>query len=205
MMWTVGITGLSGSGKSSLAQYYKHCGYATEDGDMLSRVVCRPQSPCLSALCEVFGNDIVDENGVLQRRSLGEKVYKNAEMNRRLIDIVHPYILEELKKRERCEEKNGGRFLFLDGAMIVGSIFEQHCHRLILVEASPRNSLNRIVLRDEISEQVAGNRLAAQKNIEEMRCAANYILHNDGPLDKLHEQAEEILQKLQCAQAQAET
>ncbi len=203
MMWTVGITGLSGSGKSSLAAYYKSRGFAAEDGDTLSRVVCAPQSACVAALCAAFGNDVVDETGALRRRALGEKVYQSPSLNRRLIDIVHPYVLEELKTREKAAQEAGMPFLFLDGAMIVGSIFEEHCHKLILVEATPTFVLERILLRDGISKEVAQNRLAAQKSTQELRSASDYMVQNNGDLHHLHKQADLLLEKLQDAQQKA--
>ncbi len=202
MMWTVGITGFSGSGKTILSQYYASLGYAVEDGDILSRAVCMPNSACVKELCHAFGSTIVDENGALMRRTLGEKVYQDPSMNQKLIEIVHPYILKELLQREQRAKENGASFLFLDGAMIVGSIFEAHCHKLILVETDPTNSIKRIVARDGVSATVAKSRLTSQVQRNKLRNAADYIIYNNSNLKDFYDQADNLLQQLQDARTQ---
>ncbi len=197
MMWTVGITGISGSGKSSLTQYYRGLGFATEDGDKLSRIVCTPHSACLTQLREAFGPDIIDETGALKRRVLGEKVYGNATANKQLIDIVHPHILKEFLRRKHIAENRGCRFLFLDGAMIVGSIFEEQCKKLVLVESNDSQSIKRIVLRDGVSEAVAKSRLAAQKHIADLRYKVDFVVDNNDELSILYAQANDVLKQLE--------
>ncbi len=193
MMLIVGITGRSGSGKSSLARYYATLGYPVEDGDELSRFVCAPGSPCLKQLCAAFGPAILDENGGLLRQKLGERVFGDPRLNQTLIDIVHPFVLEELIKREKIAEQSGARLFFLDGAMLVGSIFQAHCHRIIVVESEKKLSISRIILRDGISKAAAHSRLNAQKSPEELRLAADYLVENNGTEEHLQKAADAIL------------
>ncbi len=196
-MWVVGITGHSGSGKSSLAGYYASLGYPMADGDELSRAVCTAGSPCVQELKKAFGSDIVDEEGNLLRRTLGEKVYGDAALNTQLMGISHPFLLEELKNREKAAEATGAKFFFLDGAMLVGSIFEAHCKRIIVVECNTKLTISRIILRDKISKAAAHNRLNAQKTTQELRQAASYLIENDGSLNRLHQKADAVLHQLE--------
>ncbi len=196
MMWVVGITGRSGSGKSSLARYYATRGYPVEDGDALSRFVCRPGSPCLARLSAAFGADILDETGALLRRKLGERAFASPGQNQKLLDIVHPFVMRELEEREQRARQAGAALLFLDGAMLVGSIFEAHCQAIILVESEKKLSISRIILRDGISKAAAHSRLNAQKSPEELRRAADYIMENNGTEAQLRQKADEVLEAL---------
>ena len=195
-LWVVGVTGRSGSGKSSLAQYYASMGYPMEDGDALSRFVCTPGSPCVQELKAAFGPGIVDSEGGLLRGKLGAMAYEKPALNQKLISIVHPYILKELEKREKIAENAGAKLFFLDGAMIIGSIFETHCDSIILVESAPKLSISRIILRDGISKAAAHMRLDAQKSEEELRMAADFVIENNGSQQSLQQKARQVLQQI---------
>lgn len=195
-MQVVGVTGRSGSGKSSLAQYFASLGYPMEDGDALSRFVCGPGSPCVEELKAAFGPGIVDGEGRLLRGRLGAMVYEKPALNKKLIDIVHPHILKELEKREKMAENAGAELFFLDGAMIIGSIFETHCDTIILVESAPKLSISRIILRDGISKAAAHMRLDAQKSEEELRRAADYVIENNGSVQSLQQKAGQVLAQI---------
>lgn len=192
----VGITGRSGSGKSSVARYYASLGYPVADGDALSRRVCEPGSPCLQELCAVFGEDILSPEGQLLRRKLGERVYADPEGNKRLIAITHPHIFKEMLRQEQKAESAGHALFFMDGAMIVGSMFQEHCRRIILVTAATKLSISRIILRDGISKASASARLAAQMPEVDLRAAADYVIDNNGSQETLMRHADTILGEL---------
>ena len=195
-MLVVGITGRSGSGKSSVAEYYASLGYPVEDGDVLSRFVCRAGSACVRELGQVFGQGVVAPDGSLKRGELAALVFENPKKNEQLLSIVHPYILKELQKREKKAQAKGAQLFFLDGAMIVGSMFESHCDALILVESAQKLGISRIILRDGISKAAAHKRLDAQPPETALRRAATYRIENNGSVEGLHRQADEVLAQL---------
>ena len=195
-MLVVGITGRSGSGKSSVAEYYAGLGYPVEDGDALSRFVCRAGSACVRELEEAFGPGVVAPDGSLKRRELAALVFDSPKKNEQLLSIVHPYILKELQKREKKARAKDAKLFFLDGAMIVGSLFEEHCDAIILVESAQKLSLSRIILRDGISKAAAHKRLGAQPPESTLRLAATYRIENNGSVESLHHQADDVLAQL---------
>ncbi|MDL2293428.1 dephospho-CoA kinase [Ruminococcaceae bacterium OttesenSCG-928-D13] len=195
-MLMVGITGRSGSGKSSVSGHYAALGYTVADGDLISRQVTGPASPCLAELVEAFGSAILQADGTLNRRALGELAFKSPENNRKLVEITHPHILAEMRRRAEAARAAGERLFFVDGAMIVGGPVQPMCDKIVLVVSEARLSISRIILRDNISKIAAQQRLSAQLPEAELRQAADYIIENNGSLEQLGQQAEAVLAEL---------
>lgn len=192
----VAITGRSGSGKSSVAAHYASLGHPVADGDVLSRQVVASGSACLAELCAAFGGDILLPNGELDRKALGRIAFSTPRNNQKLIDITHPYIAQETLKRAFAAQEAGRTLFFVDGAMVVGVPFQQICDVIILVTASLRLSVSRIILRDGISKMAAYQRLEAQQPEAVLRAAADYVIENDGTEAVLKEKADAVLRQL---------
>lgn len=192
----VGITGRSGSGKSSLLDYYLSLGYPGVDGDQVSRHVCEKDSACLRELVAAFGEDILAGDGTLRRGKLAVKAFATPESNQKLVEITHPHIQWECERMEQTARLSGAKLFFIDGAMIVGNPFEGHIDRLIVVKSDPRLALSRIILRDGISKQAAHNRLDNQLSEEELVAAADYVIDNNGSAETLRQKADEVLEAL---------
>lgn len=192
----VGITGRSGSGKSSLLNYYMSLGYPGVDGDLVSRHVCEKDSACLRELVEAFGGDILSEEGELRRGKLAVRAFATPESNRTLVEITHPHIQWECERLEQEARNKGDKLFFIDGAMIVGNPFEAHIDRLIVVRSDPRLALSRIILRDGISKQAAHNRLDNQQAEQRLVDAADFVIENNGTTENLRQQADEVLAAL---------
>lgn len=195
-LFIVGITGRSGSGKSSVREYYASLGYPVADGDAVSRQVTSPGSPCLAELAAAFGSAILAEDGGLLRSKLGEIAFASPENTVRLNQITHPYITAAFLDMARQAKEDGARLFFADGAAIVGEDFEKHCDRIILVVAQQRLSVSRVILRDGISKVSAGRRLAAQLPEEQLRQVASYVIENNGGLAALYHKADTVLAAL---------
>lgn len=195
-MLIVGITGRSGSGKSWVTSYYASKGYPTIDGDAVARNVTTPGSLCLAKLVEAFGQEILAEDGSLLRRKLGKLAFATPEANKLLVGITHPFITKALLQAAKMAKESGARLFFVDGAMIVGEDFEQHCDKIVVVTAPQRLAVSRVILRDGISKQAMLNRLAAQKPEEELLAAADYVIENDASITALQHKADEVLESL---------
>ena len=190
-MKVIAITGRSGSGKSTVSAYYGSLGYPVLDADRTAREVTRPGGPCLAQLCDAFGSDILLPDGTLDRGCLAARAFATPEGTRR-----PPAIIRELLDGVAAAQSTGVPFVFVDGAVIVGEVFEQYCDAIIVVTAPVREAVSRIVLRDGISKQAARMRLAAQTPEDVLRAAADYIIANTGDGRHLRAAAQAVLERL---------
>ena len=195
-MKTVAITGRSGCGKSTVAEYYRNRGFPVLDGDAIAREVTQPGSPCLPALAAAFGADILDEAGRLRRGLLARRAFATKEGARRLTDITHPEIVRRLLAGVAKAKAAGAALVFVDGAVIVGAPFEPFCDAIIVVRAPQHVLEQRIVQRDGVSLAAARARLGSQLAQEKLDAAATYILENKESEQALLAQAQTVLENL---------
>ncbi|MEG1932806.1 MAG: dephospho-CoA kinase [Pygmaiobacter sp.] len=197
-MKVVGITGSSGSGKSTVAAYYASLGYPVIDGDAISRELAVPQSAYVAALCREFGEDLCDENGVLLRRQLAARAFSTDAGQKRLSAVTTPLIFAEIERRIKAYDEQGTPLVFLDGALIVGTPFAALCDRVLAVLAAPQMQLQRIMDRDGISRDAALERLSRQPDNNTMQAGVNDCLWNLSDREELLCKANELLQKLKA-------
>lgn len=196
-MRVVGITGRSGCGKSSATNFLREQGYPCIDADLVAREVLLPGSACIPQLQRAFGTDIADENGEVRRRLLADRAFATPEGTDALTAITQPEILRRIDAALADAERAGAKIAFVDGAVIVGTPFEQRCDALILVTAPYDTSVARICARDGIAPEMARRRLDAQLPLERLRAAATTELVNDGTPEQLRRKLQSILHGLE--------
>ena len=194
-MKVIGITGSSGSGKSTVAAHYAALGYPVIDGDGISRELAVPGSPYVKALQQEFGEDICDACGALERRVMVERAFATQEGQRRLTKVTTPLIYAEIQRRIERYRADGETLVFLDGALIIGTPFAAFCDEIIAVLAEPETQIARIVARDKVSKKAAANRLARQPNNQVLQQGATHCLWNLTNKEDLICKAEKLLER----------
>lgn len=195
-MITLGITGRSGCGKSTVTELFLARGIPGVDGDQVSREILQPGSPCLERLARRFGGEILDPDGALNRRLLADRAFQTPEGTAALSDITHPEILRRVAAAQRRAEQAGAPLFLLDGAAIVGTPFEKVCSRLLVVAAPFEQSVARICARDGISPEMAARRLNAQTPEQLLLAKADYVLINDSTRQALCQKAGALLETI---------
>ena len=195
-MITLGITGRSGCGKSTVTAVFAARGIPLADADQLSREILLPGSPLLPQLAARFGGEILRPDGTLDRRLLADRAFATPAGTRALTAITQPEILHRIETRLQEAEQGGAELAFVDGAVIVGTPFEARCDALVLISAPYDTSVARICARDGIAPEMARRRLDAQTPIETLRAAATHEVVNDGTAEQLAEKMHAVLQQL---------
>ncbi len=182
-MLILGLTGRSGSGKGYLSDVFARYGICSIDCDRVSRDVCAPNSPCVKELADTFGQDIIDQNGVLQRKKLAQIAFADAKSTKKLNAITHPYILQALEAEIETCRIHGAKAVLLDAPTLFESGLNQRCDAIICVTSTDEARVERIVKRDEMTKEDALARLARQKSDAEFRRLCDYEIVNDGAKD----------------------
>ena len=195
-MITLGITGRSGCGKSTVTAVFAAKGVPLADADQISREILLPGSPLLPRLAQRFGADILHPDGSLDRRLLADRAFATPEGKAALDGMTHPEILGRIRAAKQQAAQEGHRLFVLDGAVIVGTAAHQECDRLCVVTAPFATSVARIVARDGISPEMAARRLNAQTPEQTLTQNADYILCNDGALEQLQAAAAALCTEL---------
>lgn len=191
----IGITGGIASGKTIVSDYVKKLGYPVVDADVLAREIMKPGSPTLKKVCDTFGEELLEENGTLNRKALAKRIFHNDQARQCLDEITHPAI--RLLAKKEFERLKGEKIIFFVVPLLYESGMDDLCDDVWLVYAKESLRKNRLSLRDNIDENYAQKKIDAQMSDEERLNKGARILYNDGELSHLFGQIESFLKKSQ--------
>jgi dephospho-CoA kinase len=192
----IGLTGGIASGKSTVARILRELGAEVIDADQVARDLVEPGQPALDEIAAGFGREVLDEAGRLDRKKLGAIVFADAEKRRRLNGILHPRIGAETGRRVADAAARGVPVVVYEAALLVENRIHQMLDGLIVVAAPPADQLARLRARDQLDDEEALRRVAAQAPLEEKIAAADFVIDNAGPLDQTRRRTEEVWREI---------
>ncbi len=178
----IGITGESGSGKSTVCDILRKKGCVIIDADEIAKGITEKGSPVLKRLSDAFGSDIINDDDTLNRRLLASRAFKDYESKALLDSITHPEIVNICKAEAEKETKNG-KCVIIDAPLLFTSGLWEICHKTVKVYAPENIRLQRILKRDNISEQEALLRFSKQTLEAAASKAADITVNNYPPYD----------------------
>ena len=196
-MPVIGVGGGIASGKTTVCKFFEIWGAHIIDADLIGKDVVEKNPALLQELVRAFGHEILHDDGILDRRRLGQIVFQNQRAREKLNEIVHPALLSELteKVKERLRE-NPEAVVVIDAALLLEWDLKSLLDALILVEASKEKRLERLVQSTGLTHKEARQRIQAQLHFKEKRNTADYILKNDLSLKELEAQTKVIWEKI---------
>lgn len=183
MIKIIGVTGPSGSGKTLLTEHFEKRGVPVIDADALYHSMLIPPSPCLDAIRKNFGDGVVSPDGTLDRAALGTLVFNDSEKLKLLNSTVLGMVLDRIRELIRELEKQGSSAVIVDAPTLIESGFHRECDTVVSVIAPVADRIVRICARDDITEEKARERVAAQKNDEFYKSHSHHTVYNNGTLD----------------------
>ncbi len=188
----IGLTGPTGSGKTTACKAAEALGFYVINCDKTARKATE-NAECLKALSSVFGKDIINEDGALDRKALAEKAFKSKEQTELLNKTIFPFIT---KLVEDEIENSGNNKILLDAPTLYESGIDKLCSAVIVVTAEKSVRLDRIIKRDGIDKAAAELRMSAGKDDGYYQSKTPHIIYNNGEEDKLITEFTELLNSI---------
>lgn len=188
----IGITGSIGTGKSTVSNYLISKGYSVVDADKISKGAYNIGSNGYKAILEVFGVEILNSNGEVDRKKIKKIVFDNSNMLQRLNMAIHPIIINEIEKEIEIllESQN---VVFLDAPLLIETELNKKVNKIIVVICDKNEQINRIIKRDKITADMAISIINSQMSIDEKLKFADYIVYNNSTIENLYSQVDEII------------
>jgi dephospho-CoA kinase len=191
---SVGLTGGIGAGKSEVSRLLVEHGAVLIDADRIAREVVAPGTPGLAAVVAAFGEEVLAEDGSLDRPKLGSIVFADPEKLAALNSIVHPLVGDRSRALEEAAAEDA--VVVHDVPLLTENGLAPLYDVVVVVDADPATQLDRLVRLRGMTEQDARARMAAQATREQRREIADVIIDNDVPLDRLRSRVAEVWAEL---------
>lgn len=195
-MRIIGLTGGIASGKSMAAQVLRDLGAEVIDADIIGHEIMDLGLPAYREIVAHFGTGILDSEGRINRKVLGNIVFSNPEQLEVLNRITHPRIFDRIKEivhRLRQQQVQG--LIVIEAALL----FEIHLHELVdevwTVETHPAIQVQRLQVRNSLTEEEALERIKAQMKPEDRIALSDRVILNNSGRETLVRQ---ILAFLDC-------
>lgn len=196
-MLTVGLTGGIATGKSTVSALLRQAGFPIVDADIVAREVVEPGTPTLEKIKLAFGPGIID-NGVLDRRKLGQIVFEDGAQLKKLNDIMQPAISSAMADKINFWRLQNVPILVLDVPLLFERDYDKNklVDKIIVVTASEEIQLFRLENRDQLNNMEARNRVKAQLPMSQKIARADYVIDNNGRIEDLQEQVTVLIKKI---------
>lgn len=188
-MLKVGLTGGIGSGKTAVSDRFAELGVPVIDTDVLAREVVEPGEPALEQLVHIFGKDILQKDGRLNRDHLRSMVFTDPHSKQRVESVLHPAIRKRLRTHLDALDEP---YCIIVVPLLVETNFQEMVDRVLVVEA-PREQRTRWVMsRDNMKRSEVDRIMESQATTEERRRVAHDTIENDSDLNALREQVDRL-------------
>lgn len=197
-MKIIGLTGATGAGKGvfgkNAVQKYN---IMHIDTDLTARSVVEPGKPCLEEIEKEFGKQVIKENGTLDRATLGNIVFSDAQKLEVLNRITHHYITKEVEKcLEKAEEEDGFIAAIIDAPLLFESGEDKLCDVTVGIVADKEIRKKRIIVRDGISEEMAQKRLDSGKDTGFFAERCDYLIENNSDETEFLKSCDMVLERI---------
>ena len=190
----IGITGGIASGKSTVTNFLRQKGFQVVDADAVVHQLQKPGGRLFEALVQHFGQEIILENGELNRPLLASLIFSNTEEREWSKQIQGEIIREELA-RLRDQLAQTEEIFFMDIPLLFEQDYSAWFDETWLVYVEPDVQMERLMKRDQLSKDLAISRLSAQWSLEEKKGLASQVIDNNGSQDQLLAQVNSLLER----------
>ncbi|GIU83186.1 MAG: dephospho-CoA kinase [Acidobacteria bacterium] len=200
-MLKVGLTGSIAVGKSYVCRVFRELGAFVLDADLTAREVVEPNTQGWRLIVENFGKEILNPDGSINRKKLGEIVFADESKRLLLNSIVHPLVIEAQNEwLKECEAKNPDGIAIVDAALMIESGSWVRFDKIIVVWCEPSVQLKRLMKRNDLTEEEALRRIKAQMPQEEKKKYADFLIDTTKGFRATRKQVISVFEKLNALQ-----
>lgn len=190
----IGLTGGIASGKSAVSNYLKDKGYTVLDADIYARNVLNKGTEGLKKVVEHFGEDVLEDDGTLNRKKLGDIVFNDKDELAVLNNITHPIIRRNMDRDAEKYIKDD--HVFSDIPLLYENKLEDQFDFVIVVYVDTETQIKRLMKRNDYTLEEAKARINSQLPLSKKKEDADVVLDNRGSLDELYREIDELLEQL---------
>jgi dephospho-CoA kinase len=175
-----GLTGGIASGKTTVSDTLAQQHVQIVDTDVIARSLTEPDGAAIAALRAEFGEHMIAANGAMDRTAMRDLVFRDPAARKRLEGILHPLIHQQCEERLAAPVSGAPYHLVVVPLMAPGSVWLQRCERIIVVDCTVEQQLERLMKRSQLDPVQARAIIDAQASREQRLSFATDVIHNLG-------------------------
>jgi len=192
-MLKIGLTGGIGSGKSTISNFLNEIGIKVVDADKVSREVLSKYTEIKEKIRIEFGKKVFFDDGSLNRKLLGDIIFKNVEKKTCFENIIIPYIIKEIRMKIESLEKNREKIIVLDAPTLMENKLNEEMDYNITVWVDRETQIERVMGRDESSFEEVISRIDSQMSLDKKKELSDFIIDNRGAVEDTLQQVNKVL------------
>jgi dephospho-CoA kinase len=202
-MIVIGITGVPGSGKTTVSNMLHERGAEVINADLIGHQLLSPFTPTWRKICEYFGSGIVNGNtGEIDREKLGSMVFSDHILLNKLNSLLHPFIIEEIRRELERLRREGTRAAVLDVPLLIEVGLHKAVDAVIVVVVESHVQWARLRRKNpRLTDLQIDQRIRSQLSQDVKQEHADFVIDNSGDLDKTRQQAYSIFEELMKKQS----
>ncbi|MBI4335788.1 MAG: dephospho-CoA kinase [Candidatus Omnitrophica bacterium] len=194
----VGVTGSFGTGKSTVAGYFKKLGAVVFDADKIAHGSMAPGTAVYKKILRRFGGCILDENDQINRRTLAAVVFGDRKALQKLNSIIHPYVIRKIKSAvARIKKGRPGATVVLDIPLLIEAGMLELVDKLIVVKTDRATQIQRCRRGHGLSRDEILARARAQLPLSEKIRSSDFVIDNSGKKSQTKGEVRKIWQEIQ--------
>ncbi len=199
MAQIIGLTGGIASGKSTIASFFKDEGIPVIETDQIAKTILQPGSDAFNEVVKHFGEEILLSEGIINRKALGERIFKDEHERDILNQIVHPEVRIITQSKADVLKKEGHAIIVIDVPLLFEAGFDQDVDQTLVISVPKDIQIERLMARDGIEKAYALKKINAQMPLKEKRKRADFVIDNRGSILDTKNQFNEVLKALKEA------
>lgn len=189
----IGLTGGIGAGKSTVAKFIEEQGFAVYYSDLRATAIVNDNEALKEQIKNLLGKEAYDDNGVYNRKYVASVVFTDSNALQNLNALIHPAVRQDFDQWLKAQT---AEIIFKETALLFELGLETDCYKSLLVTADDNFRIKRVMDRDDKTyrevEAVIDNQMPEKDKIRK----ADFVVYNNGSVDLLHAEVEEILKKI---------
>lgn len=195
-MWTIGLTGGIGSGKSTVAEWFRSQGIPILDADKTVHRLLKEDKDVLFLIKREFGHNVIGEDQKIDRKALGKIIFNDQKSRKLLEGIIHPRVVSIMQNTQIELKKKGLRLCIWDVPLLLEAGFAKLVNEVWVVWVPQSQQIQRVIKRDKLSLDEVLARINSQMPLDEKKAKADVVIDNSGEWADTVKQLEYELKRL---------
>jgi dephospho-CoA kinase len=202
-VFTVGLTGGIGSGKTTVANMFAELGAYLVDTDLIAHALTKENGAAIPAIENTFGSEFILPSGAMNREKMRQHVFSQPNEKKRLEAILHPLIRE--KTEAAAKESTGIYTIFVVPLLIESGSWKQRVSRVLVIDCSEQTQLQRVMKRNGMAQEQVASIMQTQASRAQRLSAADDVILSEGTLDEIKREVRLLHDKYVKLSADART